>query len=263
MEILDKIRRRWYKWTERKVNVPIEQQMPLIRPGTDYGGWIIPDGFLRADAIVYLVGAGEDVSFDLAIADLYGCRVEIIDPTPRAATHVQTLIQHLRQGLNTPLANSPQGVYPPAKPATAELLRFHPVGLWNEKTTLRFFKPQNEAHVSHSFVNLQKTDEYIEVPVCRLSQLMEELGHRRIDLLKIDIEGAEYTVLQTLLEDGLEVDVLCIEYDETAANHLDGQYLDRIENSLNELRKAGYKVVAKEPACRNYTLVHQRVSITG
>lgn len=41
-----------------------------------------------------------------------------------------------------------------------------------------------------------------EVPVRRLSTLMEELGHKRIDILKLDIEGSEHRVLRQLAADG-------------------------------------------------------------
>ena len=257
--MLKYLKSRFYKWTERKLNVRIEPLLPLERLGTGYGGWIIPEGFLNEKSVVYLVGAGEDVSFDVAVAGKYGCPVHIVDPTPRAVEHVENLKKHIRSGTDMPLANTPDGKYPACAPEVADLLHMHPVGLWNETTTLRFFKPENDAHISHSLVNLQKTEQFIEVPVCRLSGLMRQEGHDHIDLLKIDIEGAEYVVLQTIPEDGISVDVLCIEYDESHANHLDGGYIRRIEASLQALVAAGFHVVAKERTCHNYTLAHRRL----
>ncbi len=87
---------------------------------------------------------------------------------------------------------------------------------------------------------------------------MREMGHQRLDLLKLDIEGAEYQVIESLLTDGIEADILCIEFDESAANHLDTKYLDRIESSLRSLLDAGFRVIAKEKNCHNYTLLHWR-----
>jgi hypothetical protein len=184
--------------------------------------------------------------------------VHIFDPTPRAGLHFEELANNLKQGQPTKCSTSATGFYPEYPSELAERLHFHPLGIWNEDTTLRFFAPQNEAHVSHSLVNLQHSERHIEVPVRRLSSLMQELGHRKIDLLKLDIEGAEYQVLQSLLEDKIEVDILCIEFDESAANHFDTKYLQRIESSLQSLLAAGFRAVAKEPDCHNYTLVHQR-----
>jgi FkbM family methyltransferase len=255
--MLSFVKQKWYKWTERSVRLPIGTSLPLERPGTDYGGWIIPAQWLRPDSIVYLVGAGEDVSFDVAVAHQYGCNVHIVDPTPRAQTHVGQLKQHLLSGTRTALANSESGFYPEYPPAVAERLVFHPVGLWNERTHLRFYSPADPSNVSHSIVNLQHTETYIEVPVLRLAQLMAQNGHTSVDLLKIDIEGAEYTVLDTVLEDNIPVKVICIEYDESHRNHFNGQYMDRIEGSLAKLVRAGYHIAAKEKHCHNYTLVHQ------
>lgn len=251
-------RRRFLKWTERKLKIPIEPNVPVERIGTPYGGWIIPENWLQPDSVCYLVGAGEDISFDLGVAAKYGCPVHIFDPTPRAVAHVEGLVQNLKQGLATKCSTSPTGFYPEYNPEVAGQLHFHAVGIWNEDTTLQFFAPQNESHVSHSLVNLQHSEHYIEVPVRRLSGLMRELGHSRIDLLKLDIEGAEYQVIQSLLEDKIEVGILCIEFDESAANHLDTKYLQRIEDSLKALLTAGFRVIAKESDCHNYTLVHQR-----
>lgn len=252
--MFQQVRRRFLKWTERKLNIPVEPLVPVVRMGTPYGGWIVPENWLKPDSVCYLVGAGEDISFDLGVAAQSGCPVHIFDPTPRAVAHFEGLTANLKQGLPTPCSTSPTGFYPEYAPELAQKLHFHPVGIWNEDTTLRFFAPQNEAHVSHSLVNLQHSDRFIEVPVRRLSGLMQEFGHRKIDLLKLDIEGAEYQAIQSLLEDRVEVDVLCIEFDESAANHLDTKYLQRIEESLKALLNAGFRVIAKEPDCHNYTL---------
>ena len=257
-KIFRRLRQKFYKWTERKVQLPIRNDVPTERLGTPYGGWIIPANFLNNNSICYLVGAGEDVSFDLALAARFNCPAHIFDPTPRAKAHVETLIANLKSGKKTACATAPDGFYPDNyPPAVAELLKLHPVGIWNNDETLRFFSPKDEAHVSHSIVNLQQTDHYIEVPVRRLATLMPELNHPHIDLLKIDIEGAEYQVLESLHRDQIFPGALCIEFDESYTNHFDAQYMDRIEGALKKLLDAGYHIVGKEGHCHNYTLIHQ------
>lgn len=255
------IRKRWYKWTEGRIQLPLIQGIQTERLGSPYGGWIIPKKALTPSSVAFLVGAGEDISFDLELAAQTGCTVHIFDPTPRAIQHVEQTVQCIKNSVQAPCATCPGGFYPAYPPTLPNLLHMHPVGLWNEDTTLRFFTPLNEAHVSHSIVNLQGSDQAIEVPVRRLSKVLADLHLHRLDLLKIDIEGAEYQVLNSILEDQLEIDVLCIEYDESAAHHLDGQYMKRIRQSLFDLVAAGYKLLAKESDCHNYTLMHQRCTV--
>jgi hypothetical protein len=81
---------------------------------------------------------------------------------------------------------------------------------------------------------------------------MRENGHSRLDLLKLDIEGAEYRVLDSLTADGLDVRIICVEYDEIRSP-LDAQYRDRLRASLDKLLAYGYQLAAVQYS--NYTLL--------
>jgi len=87
---------------------------------------------------------------------------------------------------------------------------------------------------------------------------MKENGHKGLDLLKLDIEGAEYKVIESLLEDQLDVRVICVEYDE-AHTPLDDGYLARMTGSIESLLESGYSLVAVD-GC-NYTF--RRDSVTA
>ncbi len=256
--ILRRIRTKFYKWTEPSLKLPIHTEIATMRLGTPYGGWIIPPNRLHSDAICYLIGAGEDISFDLALIEKFNCPAHIFDPTPRSIEHVLGVKQNISEGKPSACSTSPDGFYPLYPPALADKIVLHPVGIWNEDTNLRFFAPPNEAYVSHSLVNLQQSDRFIEVPVERLKTAMTRAGHPHIDLLKMDIEGAEYQVIESIIADKIDIDILCIEFDESAANHFDGKYMQRIQGALLSLIEFGYIIVAKESSCHNYTLLHQR-----
>jgi FkbM family methyltransferase len=48
---------------------------------------------------------------------------------------------------------------------------------------------------------------------CRTkTEPLQRLGHNRIDLLKVDIEGAEYTVLQDLIQERIPVTQILIDF---------------------------------------------------
>jgi FkbM family methyltransferase len=197
--------------------------------GTQYGGWVIPSGLFNSDSICYCVGCGEDISFDLGLIDQFGCNVFGFDPTPRAIKHVRDNAGQNRK------------------------YHFFEVGLWDKEDVLKFYAPRNPKHVSHSLLNLQKTEEYIEVKVKRLKQIMEYNNHRKLDLIKLDIEGAEYKVIDSIIEDNIDIDVICVEYDE-CFNAIDKNYQKRIKISVSKLLASGYYLVCAQ-GNGNYTFV--------
>ena len=215
----------------------------LLRLGTVYGGWIIPaDAGLTSDSICYSVGAGEDISFDCALVERFHCQVRIIDPTPRAVQHFNNLEKAVKAGQQFPVNNSNEDYYR----VTAEdfgRLRFVPVGLADRDTELKFYLPKNPAHVSCSTVNLQKTEEYFVAQCVRLSSLMRQLGDTSIDLLKMDIEGAEYAVIRDIVATKLLPRLLLIEFDEVHTP-MDGDARTRIKQHIEMLEQAGMRCIA-------------------
>ena len=185
----------------------------LEKLGSAYGGWTVPVDLLSEDSVCYLAGVGEDITFDLALIERVGCEVYALDPTPRAALHVET------------------------HAAAVEKFHFLPVGLWSEETVLRFYAPADASHVSHSVTNLQGTTDYFEAACVPLSKLLKEHGHDHVDLLKMDIEGAEHTVIDWLLQSGVLPRILAVEFDQPTPWR-------KVRHSVNRLRDAGYELVA-------------------
>ena len=201
----------------------------VLELGTGHGAWAAPAGAVRPDAVVYSVGVGTDTTFDEALLDAGVRVVHAFDPTPRAIAHA-TAVAARRPGFV-----------------------FHPVGLWNEDADLTFHAPANPDHVSHSLTALQGHRPSFTAPCRRLTTLMRDLGHNRVDLLKIDIEGAEYAVLRDLLRAAVPVGALCVEFDETHSPQ-DAGWRDRIAAMVSELAAGGYELVAVRPK-GNYTFL--------
>ena len=217
----------------------------LLRLGTAYGGWIIPANCgLSADSVCYSAGAGEDISFDCALAERFRCRVRIIDPTPRAIQHFNNLEKSVKSGERFPVNNSNEDYYT----ITTEDFgrhRFLPIGLADKDGELKFYLPKNPAHVSCSAVNLQKTDEYFTAKCLRLSSIMHQQGDVSIDMLKIDIEGAEYAVIKDMVASSLLPRLLLIEFDEVHTP-LDSNAGERISQYIDLLVRSGMRCVAIE-----------------
>jgi FkbM family methyltransferase len=185
----------------------------LEKLGSEYGGWVLPTDLLHSDSICYCAGVGEDVSFDLELIRRFSCTVFAFDPTPRAKTYVERVA-----------GNNPK-------------YRFYDVGLWSSDCKLKFYGPRNPTHVSHSILNLQCTSQYFEAECKRVSTIAKELGHDHIDLLKMDIEGAEYEVLNSLIEDNLNVGIVCVEFNQPTP-------LSRIFKMVRRLQRWNHLLVA-------------------
>ena len=208
--------------------------------GTGYGGWFVPRGLLGPESVCYGVGAGEDISFETELINRYGCEVHSFDPTPRAQQHVERLCRNTSKGLPTFVNDAVDSHYDIDLRGLARL-HFHAVGLWSEDRTMRFYAPEDPAHVSHSIVNLQRTSEYFEADCRTLRSLMQTLGHTELSLLKLDVEGAEYEILASILQSGIRPTVLCVEFDE-GYHPIDEAYLTRILSQVQRIKTGGYQL---------------------
>jgi FkbM family methyltransferase len=180
------VRRRALLWRLGRLAAP-DPAWPTEYLGTGYGGWAVPRGVIGADWVCYCAGAGIDISFDLALAQRFGCQVVTLDPTDEA-----------RENAARAAAGEPR-------------LRFEQVAVWSSDGELRMYHAADPSHRTLSADNLQRAETWTTVPARSLPSLMRELGHERIDLLKLDVEGAEYELLDQVASGALGVSVLCVE----------------------------------------------------
>ena len=130
--------------------------------------------------LVYGVGAGEDISWDTSLVDTYGATVHVFDPTEKSIRYLQPIL--------TKYAHTHKLFH------TAE-------GLAAQAGTLSFALPANPDHVSmrHAAMADANMVRTVSVPVNTLQAWMQQRQHDYLDILKIDIEGSEYDVLEALM----------------------------------------------------------------
>jgi len=224
----------------------------LEKLGTNYGGWIIPkDIKLNNNSIVYSGGVGEDISFDLIISDKYNSKLYLIDPTERSYIHYNEIIKGYNNN-NFIFSGDIQRDY------LNKIIKLKPnfyninyvnYGIWDEDTELKFYKPINNKYVSHSIIENMCSKEYINIKTKTIKQIMEMYNHTKIDLLKLDIEGAEIKVINKMLDDNIYPDYLLIEFDlllkRKDHNNTTQKLVNRLLNNYTILINDNYNITFK------------------
>ncbi len=169
--------------------VSVDMTLPLEYHGGGAGGWSIAAESLTRESIVVDIGIGEDLSFSESLIEKYGCTIYGFDPTPRAIEFVERL-----------------------REPRLKLFRY---AVGTKCGTADFYLPNNRAHVSGALTCADHLGaETITVEVVTLSEVLRLVGAARIDLLKMDIEGAEYDVLadQTFGNVAGQIGQICVEF---------------------------------------------------
>lgn len=197
------------------------------RLGADGTAWTYCTDGVGPSSVVYSFGVGTDVSFDLALVERHGLVVNAFDPTPRS-------LQWLRSQ------------------KLPERLRIHEVGLASFDGACHFHAPARLEHVSfRKYARNQDQAESIALPVRRLSTLMAELGHEHLDILKMDIEGFEYEVIDDIVRSRISVDQILVEFHH---RWVDGG-IKRTELAISTLASIGFEIFTVSPNGEDFGFV--------
>jgi FkbM family methyltransferase len=200
--------------------------------GSSYGGFFMCTDFQITNAsIVYSFGVGEDISFDQSIIEKYFCSVYAFDPTPKSINWIKN---------NKLLPNK---------------IFFFDYGIASHDGTVMFYPPENPEHVSCSVIKKQATESLaFKVPVKRLSTILSEFNHKQIDILKMDIEGAEYDVIKDILASKIIIKQLLVEFH----HRFSGLGVVKTKKIIKKLNKAGFKIAAISSNGEEYCFVNVR-----
>jgi FkbM family methyltransferase len=177
--------RRWREW-----------RLPrgFERLGTRYGGWwlyapaIGRESGSKSGSEPLLVdcGLGKDISFPLAFLERFGGRVIGIDPNPDALAYCRAHCPPRMEVRAAALWSEPGQRLTFHLPRSADKL---PKGADGVSGSLL---------ASHGYAG----DQTLEVSTTSLIEVLASAGRSECDMLKLDIEGAEYDVLRALCADG-------------------------------------------------------------
>ena len=194
--------------------------------GAADGRWSVALEGLGPGSVVYALGVGTDISFERDLIAHCGVVVHAFDPTPIALDWA-------------------------AKQVLPDGFILHAYGVADFDGTARFAAPRKRKFPSFSLVRGAGAGPAVEAPVRRLVTLTTMLRLPPPDLVKMDIEGAEYSVLDDMLGSGIRPRQILVEFHhrwrEVGAR--------RTRDALALLGRHGYRIAEVAPSGLEYTLL--------
>ena len=206
----------------------------LIRLGTDYGGWFIPENILRTidkKKVLVSAGLGHDVSFDKILLE-NGFQIIGLDPLVECCDFAR---KELGDSKSVSIIEK---------------------GLWTNSGNIDFFPPKNKTHDSWSITNTQSAlpQEAKKFKVISLTDLIKEypsIGNSGFSMLKLDIEGAESEIMKNIFSSDYKFDFIGIEMDFLSlipflAFNRRVKSIISARKHLESFKRSGYEFIYKE-----------------
>ena len=215
--------------------------LPLTKYGDGGAGYLVFDNPLTRESVVYAVGVGNNISFDQSLIDRFELHVHAFDPTDQSRRYVEEQQPHPN-------------------------FHFHQLAIGGSagSLSLRQLKPSHDTYLPGTILDVpgkMRGDEVQVVKALSLASAMESNGHGHIDLLKLDVEGGEYCIIETLCDEKLDVRQIVFEVHPHLANLAHhslmwGRYgWQRSAALLHRLRSVGYDLAAISDRGTEFTLV--------
>ena len=228
--IKQKLKRAWYAAMGFRpdTSVPVE----TVNPGDQ--AWYFAAGSLKPGDIVYSLGLATNIEFDLNLIAKHDVEVHGLDPTPSSVEWIRS--QQLPPGFH-----------------------HHAIAIGGHNGEMVFELPDKDGACARAITQPSTLSTRhplpvtLPVPCRRLPSIAAELGHKSIALLKMDVEGSEYAILEDLSQSDPQVRQILVEFH----HRFPGLNLAMTKNAVRKLRSRGYKLIHLSPWCEEMTFIKQ------
>ena len=196
-----------------------------------FGDWCIDPSCITDKSIVYSLGVGEDIDFDIGMIENFGVNIHAFDPTPNSI-----------EWLNNK--------------TLSDKFIFRPFGISGFDGTSKLYPRVNkQGKKSRSmFSVLQEGEvkqEAVKVTMRSLPSVMNELGHDKIDILKMDIEAAEYDVVRDIVNANINIRQILVEFHHRFKSIGKARTIE----AVTVLNNYGYKIFFISDLGREYSFI--------
>ncbi len=214
-----------------KAGIHLDQQCQFVSYGARSGVWSIVPEVLTPASVVYSAGVGNNIAWDLEMIERHGVELHAFDPTPRSVRWIR------------------EQKLPPQ-------FHFHPLGIGTVDGSQAFSEPKREHKFNYTRSDFgNPEEEVVDCDVRKLGSLQRELGHQEIDILKMDIEGAEMSVLPDMLASELLPGQLLVEFHYNYPQIPFNDFLSLV----SQLREKGYRIFHISERGYEFGFIHRRL----
>jgi len=173
---------------------------------------------LGPESVVYSLGVGDNIDFDLGVIERFGVHVYAFDPTPYAREWVES------------------------RELPKEFV-FKPWAAAGEDGTLRLFRRVSKSGKRAKVMwtaesEAGDSEDFIDAPAYTVQTMMQLLQHEKVDLLKMDVEGVEFDIIEALQHAAHPPKQLLVEFH----HRFPGIGKQRTATSIEQLRRLGYQI---------------------
>lgn len=223
-----------------------------IKLGSIYGS----KSFMRPkNQVRWLIsgGVGEDISFDIEFYNLNKCKLLLIDPTKRSRSHIENVITQLGCAKRTNYSSN--GTQPVESYDLTKLrekdIYFINKALYSDKyKKIALFPPVKESYVSYSILNPARgkiENNSVLKDVVSFKSLIND--YHLVDsecIVKLDIEGSEKEVIESMFKENFFPQQIIVEIDELYINFF--KYYRYARKIINIIYQNNYTYFANDHA---------------
>ena len=202
---------------ERVLTKRYEQEIPLIDNSfRQYGNYYLCDDCpLDEHSVIYSLGVLSDTAFDQALVERLNCPVYLFDPSIIATRHINKLQQ-------------PKFV-------------FTEVAIWNAAGDMHFTTPLYGGSPSMVLTHSGRT---FTAKAITLPEAMQLHGHKHLDVIKLDVEGAAPAIINHMLDNKIYPSQIVAEFERPKTGKAGDffAFYSELQTLRQRLSSLGYQV---------------------